>query len=158
MIRAAAVIAALLAVPSWPVEAPPLADLSTGATASVPAERLDPPEPPASVGADHSLPPFGDTASAAGRCTGWEPLLRYYSPGWDVARMSRIAYRESRCRPEVRNPSGATGLLQLMPAHCRWLPGVLGEPCSVSKLQDPDYLIRAAAALWTRDGYAPWNL
>ena len=150
------VLAALvLAVPASPFEAPPLAELSVPATALVAAERLDPPAaPPATTAA----PPAGDPGSSGGRCVGWEPLLRYYSPGWDVARMSRIAYRESRCRPEVRNRSGATGLLQLMPAHCRWLDDALGEPCSVARLQTPEYLIRAAAALWARDGYAPWRL
>lgn len=151
----APLVALLLTVAPWPVEAPPLVDLTAPATATAPAVRLDPPPVTEAV---NTVPPIGDTASVAGRCVGWEPLLRYHSPGWDVARMSRIMYRESRCRPEVRNPSGATGLLQLMPAHCRWLDDALGEPCTVARLQDPGYLIRAAAALWERDGYRPWAL
>ena len=137
-------------------------DLSAGATAlPAPADRLHPPPHHCHRGAVTHLAlavRCGLLPSTGGRCTGWEALLRYYSPGWDVARMSRIAYRESRCRPEVRNRSGATGLLQLMPAHCGWLDEALGEPCSVARLQTPAYLIRAAAALWRRDGYAPWNL
>ncbi len=152
------VLAALvLTVAPAPYEPPPLAELDATATALAPAERIDPPPPPP-VETLPPGPPAGDTSSTRGRCVGWEPLLRYYSPGWDVARMSAIAYRESRCRPEVRNPSGATGLLQLMPMHCRWLDDALGEPCSVAKLQTPEYLIRAAAALWARDGYRPWAL
>lgn len=156
----AALAAVLLTVAPVAYEPPPLVELDATATAYAPAERMDPPPPPPVEETTPTTPgpPAGDSSSSGGRCVGWEPLLRYYSPGWDVARMSRIAYRESRCRPEVRNPSGATGLLQLMPAHCRWLDDALGEPCSVRRLQDPEYLIRAAAALWRRDGYRPWNL
>ena len=71
--------------------------------------------------------------------------------------MSRIAYRESRCQPTVRNRSGSTGLLQVMPMHCAWLADVLGG-CSVQLLQDATYNIRAAAALWRRQGYQAWAL
>ena len=49
-----------------------------------------------------------------------QPLRRHgvppgttYSPGWDVVRMSRYAYRESRCDPGVHNTAGAQGLLQI---------------------------------------------
>ena len=98
--------------------------------------------------------PAAVTAPAAsnGRCVGYEPLLRRYSPGWDVARMSRIMYRESRCKPGVRNRSGATGLLQIMPLHCRWLAG-----CSVAALRQPAYNIRAAAALYRKQGMRAWS-
>lgn len=133
------------------------ATVDAAATGTATAERLDPPAP---APRDEAQPvtPSGTSASANGRCVGWEALLAHYSPGWDVTRMSRIAYRESRCQPHVRNPSGATGLLQLMPMHCRWLPAALGEPCTVARLQQAEYTIRAAAALWARDGYRPWAL
>jgi soluble lytic murein transglycosylase-like protein len=127
------------------------------ATATAPATRgtavqvtdTPPPPPPAPP-----APAGYSTDSAGGRCIGAEPTLTALSPGWDVARMSRIMYRESRCLPWARNPSGAAGLLQVMPAHCRWLAATIG-PCD---LFDPGYNVRAAAALWARDGYRPWNL
>ena len=139
----AVVAVLLLLAPAQLVEPLPLA--MPGQATEV-AVRLDPPTP-------ESATPGGSSDSAGGRCVGWEPLLSYYSPGWDVGRMSRIMYRESRCRPEVRNPSGATGLLQIMPAHCSWLPN-----CSVRLLQDAAYNIRSAAALWRRQGMDAWAL
>ena len=155
MIAALATALVLLTGPGQLVEMPPLAEIiSTTATAEAPAERLDPPAPPPETAA----PPTGSSASANGRCVGWEPLLAEYSPGWSVERMSRIAYRESRCQPSVRNrSSGSTGLLQIMPMHCAWLAGLLGG-CSVQLLQGAAYNIRASAALWRRDGYRPWAL
>lgn len=146
--------AALLVTPATLVEPPPFAEISTPATAEAPAVRIDPPATLAPVVG----PPEFDGSSWAGRCIGAEVLLAYYSPGWDVVRMSRIMYRESRCQPGVRSGAGATGLLQMMPLHCRWLPADLGEPCSVERLRDPIYNVRAAAALFDRDGYRPWRL
>jgi len=95
--------------------------------------------------------------SWAGRCIGAEVLLLRYSPGWDAIRMSRIMYRESRCQPDADNPrSTATGLLQILSSHCRWLAQQMGEPCSAGKLTDPDYNVRAAAVLWREQGYRAW--
>jgi hypothetical protein len=139
-------IALLLISPLPPIEAPPFAE------ATLPAVRLDPPAPPAT-----ESPVGGSSDSVDGRCVGWLPVISYYSPGWDSDRMAQLAYRESRCQPGVRNPSGSTGLLQLMPMHCVWLRSVLGH-CSVADLENPYYNIAAAAQLWIRDGYAPWKL
>ena len=38
------------------------------------------------------------TEAATGRCTAYEPLIAANAPrrGWDVARMSRLMFRESR--------------------------------------------------------------
>lgn len=155
MIAALAALA-LLVAPGDFVEPPPFAELTQPATVLAPAERLDPP-PPLPVETTTPDPPPGSSTSAGGRCVGWEALLARYSPGWDVVRMSRIAYRESRCQPTARNrSSGSTGLLQLLVSHCRWLAGELGEACNASRLQDAEYNVRAAAALWTRQGYQAW--
>lgn len=148
----AALAALTLLAPA--LDLPP--EIQVPAVASAPAVRVDPPAPP-STGV---LPEgSGSSASVDGRCVGWNDLLIRYSPGWDVDRMSRIMYRESRCVAEARNRrSGSTGLLQLMPMHCAWLDDALGEPCTVARLQDPQYNIRAAAALWRRQGYQAWAL
>lgn len=98
----------------------------------------------------------GSSASSNGRCVGWEGLLAAESPGWDVAQMSRIMYRESRCNPGARNrSSSATGLLQVLSSHCPWLAGKLGG-CSRDRLTDPVYNVRAAAALWRNGGSNHW--
>lgn len=149
-------LAVLLTLAPGPYEPPPLVELSAAATASQPAERLDPPAPPPT----EALPPqgSGSSASAGGRCVGWEPLLERYNPGWSVERMSRIMYRESRCQPGADNPrSTATGLLQILSSHCRWLAGQMGETCSAGRLATADYNVRAAAVLWTEQGYGAWS-
>lgn len=101
---------------------------------------------------------FSDESSA-GRCVGAEPLLLRYSPGWDVQRMSRIMYRESRCQADARNrSSSATGLLQLLASHCRWLSAQMGTWCSRDRLTDPEFNVEAAAVLWDEQGYRAWAL
>lgn len=96
----------------------------------------------------------GSSASTGNRCTGYEDMLAAYSPGWDVVRMSQIMYRESRCNPGAYNPSGATGLLQILKSHCAWLAPRVG-PCN---LTNPSYNIRAAAELFRNGGYQHWAL
>ena len=126
----------------------------SGATATAPAVRLDPP-----VVVDIGTPPvLFTTDSANGRCVGAEWMLGYFSPGWDVGRMSRIMYRESRCQPGADNAnSTATGLLQILSSHCRWLAQQMGEPCSAARLTDPAYNVRAGAVLWREQGYGAWS-
>lgn len=135
---------------TWPVELPPL---SEPAIAYETAVRLNPPiiaPVPEPIGFS------GDSDN--GRCIGAEALLSEYNPGWSIERMSRIMYRESRCKPYVRNRSGATGLLQIMPSNCRYIANQLGESCSIAKLLDPVFNIRAATTLFDYDGYGPWKL
>lgn len=98
-------------------------------------------------------PPAFSGANDGRRCYGAEPLLAWYSPGWDVRRMAGIMWRESNCQPNAYNRSGASGLLQVLASHCRWLSSRVG-PCD---LFDPDYNIRAAAAIWREQGYGAWS-
>lgn len=152
--------ALLLAAPPAlpPLEVPPLAELNGPAVASAPAVRVDPP-PPAEVALPEPASPLpGSTASAGGRCVGWEPLLAAESPGWNIERMSRIAYRESRCQPDARNrSSSATGLLQVLASHCAWLADQLATWCTRARLTDPAFNVAAAARLWTEQGYGAWS-
>lgn len=113
------------------------------------------PPPPTTTG-----PPAFSSDAYNGRCVGAEPLLAYYSPGWDVARMSRIMHRESRCLPWADNPfSTASGLLQILASHCgKWLGARMGEECTMVRLKTADFNIRAARVLWQEDGYRPWAL
>ena len=146
--------AGALALGIMPIEPPPFAEIATAAIAGATAIRLDPPI--TAVEAVDDPVPAGSSASSNGRCTGYEPLLERYSPGWSVPAMSKVMYRESRCRPEVRNRhSTATGLLQVLGSHCVWLRDVL-DGCSVQLLQDATYNIRAAAELWRRQGMGAW--
>lgn len=67
-----------------------------------------------------------------------------------------VAMRESRCQPEARNPSGASGLFQLMmPLHRRLVLEVCGEPAD-ELVFSPACNIAAARALYQGAGRAPW--
>lgn len=158
----AVLLVALLVAPpaaSVLVEPPPLAAIDTSATASAPAERVDP--PPSTAEAETTKPigmPAGSSKSAGGRCVGWEPLLAAVSPGWSVERMSRIAYRESRCQTGARNRSStATGLLQILGSHCPWIAARLDDWCTRARLADPVFNLTASAALWREQGYGAWS-
>jgi soluble lytic murein transglycosylase-like protein len=72
--------------------------------------------------------------------------------------MSAIMYRESRCRPEVRNrSSSATGLLQILSSHCPWLARRMDTWCTRDRLNDPEWNVKAAAVLWREQGYGAWR-
>lgn len=129
------------------VELPPLTEIDAPASVDQTATRLDPPVPAV---------PF--TTEYAGReCVGALDLLTAYSPGWNVHRMARIMFRESRCEPWVRNRI-AFGLLQVLGSHCRWLAEQTGESWSPARLLDAEENVRAAAVLWQEQGYGAWAL
>ena len=128
------------------------AELSQSATVTAQAERLDPPPAPAADDTPDPVSSGGSSASSGGRCVGYEGMLAQYSPGWDVQKMSRIMYRESRCNPGAANSAGATGLLQVLRSHCGWLAPRVG-PCN---LTSASYNIRAGAELFRNGGYAHW--
>jgi len=129
------------------------------ATATAPAVRVGNavqvaetlPAPPTAP----PVPAF-DSSSSNGRCVGAEALLTYYSPGWDVARMSRIMYRESRCNPGVTSSTGCCrGLLQIHQLHVPKLGAC--DVHSRSDLFDPAANICSAAIVWSAAGYSAWS-
>ena len=95
----------------------------------------------------------GSSESSNGRCVGFESLLDQYNPGWDVSRMSKIMYRESRCLPDVSN-SCCTGLLQVHQMH---LPNASCGAYSRSDLYDPSINVCMAAELYRQAGMSPWS-
>lgn len=115
-----------------------------------PAVRLDPPP----VVVDIGTPPIlWTTESRDGRCVGLEWALGHYSPGWSVERMSRIAYRESRCQPDASN-SCCSGVLQMHRMH---IPNAMCGVHTRADYYDPLHNICAAAALWRTSGYQAWT-
>jgi membrane-bound lytic murein transglycosylase MltF len=104
-----------------------------------------------------------DEAKPVERCSQHEHLLHRYNPGWDVARMSRIMWRESRCQPQVRSRTSDTGVLQINDINRPWLTQRLGFEVTVEALKDADINVRSSAELykfWRRavgDGYQPWK-
>ena len=109
--------------------------------------------------------PGPDGTEVAGRCTQYEDLLMIHAPaiGWDVLRMSRLAWRESNCWAEIRSRTSDSGLLQINDITLSFLNDALGEQVDAFTLMDPVQNVRAAAALctfWARNGsscYQPWS-
>ena len=66
---------------------------------------------------------------------------------WDCATAMAIVWRESNYDPQAVNPSGASGLWQIMPLH--------GFPQWA--LFDPWFATQVAFDLYTRDGWLPWR-
>lgn len=103
-----------------------------------------------------------DQAKPINSCPQYEALLQIHSPGWDVPRMSRIMWRESRCQPELRSRTRDTGLLQINDINHRFLRERLGD-VGVEQLRDAELNVRAAAELFRfwdshgSSGYLPWR-
>jgi hypothetical protein len=98
------------------------------------------------------------------RCHRWEPILSAVHEAWDVVRMSRIMWRESRCQSGVLSPTSDTGLLQINEVNHDFLSRALGRPVTTESLTDPYLNIASAAVLcdfWERrsstDCYQPWT-
>lgn len=108
------------------------------------SQRVAPPRAgaPAAVAGDSGCA-YADAIRAAWAGTGDEE--------WAV----NVAMRESRCQPGARNPSGASGLFQLMvPLHNQLIADVCGDPGLVF---DPGCNIAAARALYAGAGRGPWG-
>ena len=75
--------------------------------------------------------PFDQHIDAAARTFGLEPALIY-----------GVLRRESAYRPDARSPSGALGLMQLMPATAQRVAKRLGTRVSNGDLLRPDVSIR----------------
>jgi Transglycosylase SLT domain len=88
-----------------------------------------------------------------GLCRQWMGLA--LDSGWPVRQwetMNWVMYRESRCSPSAHNPSGATGLMQIMPF---WAPHCGG---SSGDLYDPGFNLRCARYVWRQQGWFAWSV
>jgi len=101
-----------------------------------------------------------------GRCVQYEPLLELVQPetGWNIVRMSKIMFRESRCTPNIRSTTSDTGLLQINDVNHTYLGDQWGTHVSWGLLTNPTLNVLAAAQLFdywhnaTGNGYQPWKL
>lgn len=99
--------------------------------------------------------PAASSAASGNTCVGLIDTLAQQSPGWDVNRMARIAYRESRCQPSASN-SCCTGVLQI---HAIWIPKAAS--CGVysrSDLQSAWKNVCVAAIIYRQQGMGAWSL
>lgn len=83
-----------------------------------------------------------------GPCAEWAPLA--FGVGWGRTQwptLSRIMRCESNCDPGAHNPSGASGLLQLMPM---WWRGQ-GDP------YDPEFNLSRGLDVYRAQGWRAWS-
>ena len=95
-----------------------------------------------------------DAESQGRRCPHLAPLMEV--TGLPVV-FDALAWRESKCRPEVVNRStGATGIWQIMPQWLGW--GLCGAQiaCSTGALLDPVTNARAARFVYDHQGITAW--
>lgn len=81
-------------------------------------------------------------------CEEWHEMASMV--GWPEsqgATLSYVMHRESGCQPGAYNPSGATGLLQL-----------LGWSCPPNGCRDPWSNLSKGLDLWQSSGWCPWVL
>lgn len=106
------------------------------------------------------------SVAAVGRCPQFEQLLAAQAArtGWNVTKMSRTMFRESRCQTDAVNRRGGdSGLLQIHPVSWPWLSTKLGVTVTRSWLLNPTNNVTAAATLcvfWRNAGkscYRPWR-
>ena len=84
--------------------------------------------------------------------------IRSLWPADAADRMIRVAWRESRCRPDAVSPTGCLGLLQICwPLHRRLVAEVCGGAGARELLFSPGCNLRVGRALWGRAGWAPWR-
>lgn len=115
------------------------------------------------VAASLVAPATADAAS--GRCKQYEALLAQH-PRWNVARMSRIMFRESRCNPLAyngRHRDRSYGLLQINTKVTARMDlwSELQRRCGVTareQLFDPATNVACAARLYAAYGMRPWAL
>jgi hypothetical protein len=97
------------------------------------------------------------------RCPDIEPLAA--SIGWpqqEIRTLSYVAYRESRCQPTAYNGKDrdrSYGLVQINTKGSLWEHR--RDLCSLNEKDDlfvPAINLSCAYKLWSRSGWAPWNM
>ena len=81
-------------------------------------------------------------------CPQWAPLLETFGL---PSTFGGVMERESNCRPEAYNRSGASGLLQVMP--------IWADDCGLERgeLFDPVRNVACAAVIYERQGPSAWS-
>lgn len=99
-------------------------------------------------------PPVSEWVGAPkwSQCPQWYQMAR--AVGWTDSQwrtLDYIMYRESRCRPGAHNPSGASGLLQIMPM---W-----ASTCGVGRAELYEAVVNLSCGrvVLDRQGWGAWS-
>lgn len=101
-------------------------------------------------------PEGGPTPISGRRCTGPVEALIQATFGPAAPWASSVVVRESGCQPGARNPSGSSGLFQLLlPLHDDLL---VAAGCTPDEWADMRCNVTAAFLLYQGAGTRPWAL
>jgi Transglycosylase SLT domain len=94
-----------------------------------------------------------DEAEARHPCWRWRTTaLEFFTRDQWSYPVRGIMYRESRCDPNAYNPSGARGLMQIMPF---WADDCGGWP---NRLFRPRFNLRCARHVYEVQGWHAWSV
>lgn len=100
--------------------------------------------------------PPAPAAISDGGCAYADQIRAAWAGTGDEQWAVNTAVRESHCQPGARNPSGASGIFQLMmPLHRAFVAAICGEPAD-ELVFDPGCNITAARAMYDGSGRRPW--
>lgn len=97
-----------------------------------------------------ATPPSGNSTMGNGNVEQWRNLVAAYFPADQVDRALRVMACESGGDPNAYNPSGATGLMQVLAS---WADNFGYQPAD---LFDPDINLHVASLLWADGGWGHW--
>lgn len=102
-------------------------------------------------------------AAPAKTCPQWEPLLARYFPQTVVPKLSRIAWRESRCNPKSVSATRYTGYpdVGLLQIQGSWKTVTIRicrpKGSHLVALQNPTCNLRVARYLYDNGGLGHWR-
>ena len=97
------------------------------------------------------------TVPRSGPCGGWDGLIAALWPDWAVGGACSVLMCESNGDPRAQNPSGASGLFQVMPLWADDFQRVTGQPYYDGRF-DAGANARFAAWLWGQtQSWSHWS-
>lgn len=139
----------------FPTSVPTTTTVVPAATVA-PAPTVPPPSEPPSPTTTVPVALTAPASAPGGGCGGWDGLVASLWPAEQVATACRILACESGGNPRAYNPSGASGLFQIMPLWAEDFGRVTGQPYYDGRF-DPYANATFARWLWGESGWQPWS-
>lgn len=137
---------------AWKIESSRVEPAPAPAPAPPPAPEPAPAPEPEPIVAEAASPPV--LVEPSGSCGGWSDTIAAHF-GEQAATACRVMLCESGGNPSAQNPSGASGLFQIMPGWADEYQSVTGVPYYDGRFDGPAN-IQFAAWLASTGGWQHW--